>query len=120
MNFGRHHPQGQPSQDTPRETQAQAGPTSSVPRQVSPTVSTTDPEADEVRLGTEMADLLRDDIDRILTRGPISPERTEELSIAAKEFYLQAMERKRSRRRKEWAMCAGVVMLGVVTWRLLR
>lgn len=117
MNFGRCHPRGEPGQNRP--TQSQAGPTSSVPRRVSPTASTFGPEADEERLRAEMADRVREDIERILTRGPISLERTEELSIAAKEFYLQAMERKRRRQRKELVMCAGVVILGVVTWRLL-
>ncbi|KAK4675199.1 hypothetical protein QC764_0075520 [Podospora pseudoanserina] len=64
----------------------------------------------------QAAERARQDIERILQRGPLSEERMEELSIAAEEFYRQSMERRRKRQLRELAIAAGVFLVALVAW----
>lgn len=64
----------------------------------------------------QAAERVRQDIERILQRGPLSEERMEELSIAAEEFYRQSMERRRKRQLRELAIAAGVFLVALVAW----
>ncbi|KAK4171188.1 hypothetical protein QBC36DRAFT_316027 [Triangularia setosa] len=100
---------------TDKSHSADLGPTSNGPKHL-----TNVPTADrQQRLeAEETAERVRQDIERILQRGPLSEERMEELSITAKEFYRQSMERKRKQQLKELAICAGVclALLGGWAW----
>ncbi|KAK4160842.1 hypothetical protein QBC43DRAFT_303445 [Cladorrhinum sp. PSN259] len=70
----------------------------------------------EQQLAEETALQTRQEIDRILTRRPLSGERIEEISAAAKEFYRQAMERKKKQQRKKITMLLSLMFAGVATW----
>jgi hypothetical protein len=60
----------------------------------------------------------RQDIDRILQRSLPTEERSDELSRAAREFYLQAMKKKHRHERKELGLCIAVLVIVVlfVVW----
>ncbi|KAK3998027.1 hypothetical protein QBC44DRAFT_354467 [Cladorrhinum sp. PSN332] len=101
--------------------QTGAGPTPSAPKRDAAVVSTSAAEAQEkLRLAEEAAARVREEIDRILTRGPISEQRIEELSAVARQFRRQAMDRRRRQQRKELAICVGVVVVGMLVWRFLK
>ncbi len=55
-------------------------------------------------------------IEEILQRPPPSIERIEELSAASRRFYLESMERKRKRERKQLAAVLAVLIAPAAVW----
>jgi hypothetical protein len=60
------------------------------------------------------------DIERILERRPPTAEETEALARAAREFYRQAKEIERQRRRRGLGVLAALAVVGFVAWRVWR
>ena len=58
----------------------------------------------------------REAIERILQRPPPDPERIEELSRMAKEFYQNAIEKKRRQRQSQLGISAAVVVVVGIWW----
>ncbi|KAK0672099.1 hypothetical protein QBC41DRAFT_344011 [Cercophora samala] len=97
---------------------ADLGPTSSGPNQAANVSTAAETDADRQRRleAEETAERVRQDIERILQRGPLSEERMEELSIAAEEFYRQSMEWKRKRQLRELGIAVAVFLMALVAW----
>ncbi|KAK4204584.1 hypothetical protein QBC40DRAFT_345336 [Triangularia verruculosa] len=98
------------------------GSSSSGPKQSATVSITAELEAEQQqRLEAEAtAERVRQAIERILQRGPLSEERMEELSIAAEEFYRQSMERRRKQQQKELALFVGTCLALFGGWMLWR
>ena len=75
------------------------------------------PQDESLRLAIEEAKILTQRrIDGILQRSPPSLERIEALTAASRGFYLEAMERKRKRNRKQLAGLLGALAVIAGIW----